>query len=96
MKTLPVHIALFSNEYAMKTMGAFTLLQQNGVVNPLSKQSLLFIALLKAPIASLNAIVINSLLTKECEALSNVSVFGVHSENGSFSKRNVFNFMRFH
>ena len=46
--------------------------------------------------ATLNAIVINSLLTKECAAFSNVSVFGVHTENGSFSKRTVFKFMRFH
>ena len=29
-------------------------------------------------------------LTKECVAFSNVSVFGVHTENGSFSKFIVF------
>ena len=38
-----------------------------------------------APIATLNAIVIKSLLTKECAAFSKVSVSGVHTENGSFS-----------
>ena len=63
---------------------------------PFSKQCLLLAAVKKAPIASLNAIVMNRLSTKECEAFSNVSVFGVHTENGSFSKRTVFKFMRFH
>ena len=48
-----------------------------------------------APIANLNAIVIKSLLTKECAAFSNVSVFGAHTENGSFSKHTVLKFMRF-
>ena len=43
-----------------------------------------------------NAIVFDSLPTKECEAFLNVSVFGVHTENGSFSKHTVFKFMRFH
>ena len=47
---------------------------------------------IKAPMATLNAIVINSLLTKECVAFSNVSVFGVHT---AFAKRTVFRFMRF-
>ena len=55
----------------------------------------LLVAVKKAPIASLNAIVINSLATKECDSFSNVSVFGVQTENGSFSKRTVFNLMRF-
>ena len=90
MKTLPVHIARFQINTAS------TLLQQNGFVNPFSKQSLLLIGVKTAPIATLNAIVIKSLLAKECEAFSNVSVFGVHTENGSFSKRTVFKFMRFH
>ena len=57
---------------------------------PFSKQTLLLIAINKAPIATFNAIVIKSLLTKECAAFSNVSVLGVHTENGSFSKRTVF------
>ena len=34
---------------------------------------------------SLNAIVMNSLSKKECAGFSNISVFGVHTENGSFS-----------
>ena len=51
---------------------------------PFSKQSLLLIAVNKAPIATLNGIVIESLLTKECAAFSDVSVFGVRTENGSF------------
>ena len=70
-------------------------MQQN-TVNPLFITKPLLGAVKKAPITSLNAIVINSLLTKECEAFSNVSVFGVHTENGSFSKRTIFKFMRFH
>ena len=56
----------------------------------------MLIAVNKVPIATLNAIVINNLVTKECEAFSNVSVFGVHTENGSFSKCTVFKFIRFH
>ena len=44
---------------------------------------------------SLNAIIIKSLLTKECEAFSNVSVFSIHTENGSFSKRTVFQIYAF-
>ena len=61
-----------------------------------SKQIRLLIAVNKAPIATLNAIGIKSLLTEECAAFSNVSVFGVRTENGSFSKRIGFKFMRFH
>ena len=72
------------------------MLQQNGVVNPLFKIKPFVDSCKKAPIATLNAIVINSLLTKEFEAFSNVSVFGVHIVNGSFSKRTVFEFIRFH
>ena len=45
---------------------------------------------------SLNAIVIINLSTNEREAFSNVSIFGVHTENGSFSKRTSFKFTRFH
>ena len=45
---------------------------------------------------NLKAIVMNNLSTKECAAFSNVSVFGVHTENGSFSKRTVLKFMHFH
>ena len=56
----------------------------------------LLAAVKKAPIASLNTIATNSLSTKEFEAFSNVSVFGVHTESGSFSKRTVFKLMRFH
>ena len=46
--------------------------------------------------ATLNAVVIIRLLTKECVAFSNFSVFGGHTENGSFSRRTVFKFMLFH
>ena len=68
------------------------MLRQNGVVNPLFKQSILFVAAMKVPIVSLNAIVINSLLlTKEFEAFSKLFFFGVHTENGSFSKLSVLN-----
>ena len=48
-----------------------------------------------APILTLNAIVINSLLTEEYQAFLSVSVSGVHTENGSFSKRAVFKFYAF-
>ena len=41
-------------------------------------------AVKEAPIPSLNNIVINSRLTKECDAFLNASVFGVHTANGSF------------
>ena len=51
---------------------------------PLPKQSLLLVAVKKAPIANLNVFVINSLLTKDCEAFSRVSVPNVHTHNGSF------------
>ena len=56
----------------------------------------LLAAVEKAPIASLDTIVMNRLSTKECAAFSNVSDFGVHIENGSFSKRTIFKFMHFH
>ena len=42
------------------------------------------------PIATLNAIVIDKLLTKECQAFSNVFVFGVQAETGLFSDLCVF------
>ena len=73
------------------------MLQQNGVVNPFFK-TMPFASSChkKAPIANLNAIVMNSLSTKECETFSNVSGFGAHTENGSFSKRTVFNLMHSH
>ena len=73
-----------------------TLLQQNGVVNPVLKTMPLLPAVAKTPIASVNAIVMNCLSAKECAAFSNASVFGVHTENGSFSKLTVFKFMHFH
>ena len=44
----------------------------------------------------MNAIVINGLSTKDFEAFSNVSVFGVLTESGLFSKLTVFKFMGFH
>ena len=40
--------------------------------------------------------IINSLLTEDCTAFLNVSVFGVHTENGSFSECTIFEFMRYH
>ena len=85
--------------FQMNTLGkreTFILLQQNGVVNPFFKTMPLLAAVKKALMASLNAFVMNSLSTKEWEASSNVSVFGVHTENGSYSKRTVFKFMLVH
>ena len=70
-------------------------LQQNGVVNPYFKTMLLLVAVKKVPIVSLKAIVMNSRSTKEFEAFSNVSVFSVHTENGSFLKRSSFQMYAF-
>ena len=95
MKTLSVHITPFSNKCAMKTIGVH-IAPAYGAVNPFFKTKPLLGAVKKAPITSLNAIVIISLLTKDCEAFSNVSVFGVHTENEPVSKRTVFRFMLFH
>ena len=57
---------------------------------PLFKTKPLSVAVKKAQIASLNAIVIISLLTKEFEAFSGVSVFGFDTQNASFSDLRVF------
>ena len=54
----------------------------------------LLIVVNTAPNLSSNAIVINSLY--EYEAFSGVSIFSVHSEKGSFSKRTVYKSMRSH
>ena len=77
MKSLPVHITPFPNRYAMKTKGVH-----------IAPAILLLISVKKGPIATLNSIVINSLLAKECEAFSNALVVGIYTENGSF--RNAF------
>ena len=69
MKTIGVQIAPSS-----KTVLLF----------PFSKQCLLLKVVIKLPMATLNVIVINSLLTKECVAFSNVSVFGVHLKTDRF------------
>ena len=83
MKTLPVRIAPFSNKYAMKTIGVHVAPAKLCCYS-LFKTMPLLIVVIKAPMVTLNAIVINSLLTKECAAFSEVSAFGVHTENGSF------------
>ena len=95
MENFSVHIVQFSNKYAMKTIGVH-ISSKTVLIIPFSKQSLLLIAVKKAPIVTLNAIVINSQVRKECEAFSNVSVFGVHTESGSFSKRIFFRFLSYH
>ena len=95
LKTLSVHIARFSNEYAMKTIDVH-IDPAKRCFMPFFQTMPLLAAVEKAPIASLNAIVTNSFSTKECEEFSNVSVSGVHIENGSFSKRTVFKSLRFH
>ena len=77
----------------MKTIVVHTAPAKTMWLIPFSKQCLLLAAVEKAPIASLDAIVMNSLSAKECEAFSNISVFGIHTENGSFKKRTVFKFM---
>ena len=71
------------------------MLQENSVVNSFSKRCLLLVAVKKAPAGSLNSIAINDLSTKEFETFSNVSVFVVHTENGSFSKRTISNLFVF-
>ena len=107
MKTLPIHIAPFSNEYIPYQYDRRSHCSSK-TVNPLFKTKRLLVAFQSEPLTSLNAIVrivINSLLTKECEAFSNVSVFGVHTENGSFQNGplshlcvfiSVFEKLRFH
>ena len=55
MKTPSVHIAPFSNEYAMKTMGVHVA-PANDVDNPFFKTMSLLAAVKRVPIASLNAI----------------------------------------
>ena len=62
----------------------------------LSKQCPIVSSFEEVTTASLNAIVINGLSTNDCKAFSNVSVFCVHTENGSFSKRTIFKFMHFY
>ena len=42
MKMVPVHIASFSNEYAMKATGFRIAPEKRGVVNPFSIQSLFY------------------------------------------------------
>ena len=59
-------------------------------VSPLFKTKILLEAVKKVLITSSNAIIINSVLTRECDAFSNVPVFGVHTENGSFSDLCIF------
>ena len=72
------------------------------LLSPFQNKKPLLVAVKRASIKSFNAIVIFILLTKEYEAFSNVSIFGVHTENGSFSKRIVMRFcegfqkLRFH
>ena len=75
MKTLPVRIAPFSNKNAIKTIGVHNAPVELVLLFPFSKQCLLSIVVIKAPMATLNAIVINSLLTKEYAAFSNFSVY---------------------
>ena len=81
------------------------MLQQNGVVDPFSEQYLLLAAVKRAPITSLNAIVMNSLSTKEFEAFSDVSVLVSELktdrfQNAPFSNLcvfvSVFEKLRFH
>ena len=73
-------------------MPMFALLEPNIVANPVFtiKPIVGRVAVKKAPSRSLNITVIESPLTKECEASSNVSVFDVHPENGSFFKTHRF------
>ena len=52
MKMVPVHIASFSNEYAMKATSFRIAPEKRGVVNPFSIQSL-FISCQKGPMTSL-------------------------------------------
>ena len=73
---------------------------QTVLLIPFSRQSLLLIVFKEAGIATLNTIVINSILTKECESFGNVSVFGVRTftlKTDRFQNvATVFEFMRFH
>ena len=70
MKMLSVHISPFSNEYAMKTIGVHTA-PANDVGNPLLKTMPFVSSCQESAIREFechNAIVFNSLSTKECEA----------------------------
>ena len=97
VKTLPVHIAPFSNKYAMKTIGVHIAPVNRCCLIPFSKIKPFVNRSKKGANRNFgchcNQQPINK--GKECEAFSNVSVFGIHTENGSFSKRTVFKFMRF-
>ena len=99
LKTLPVHIAQFSNKYTTKTIGApdrrSHCSSKTILLIPFSKQSLLLISIKKVPMVTLNVIVINSLLAKECEPFLDVSAFGFtlktdRFQNAPFSNSCVF------
>ena len=95
IKALPIHIAPFSNRYGMKTIGVH-IAPAKLVVILLFKTMPFVISCQKGANRDFEWHCNNSLLTKEYEAFSNVSVFVVHTENGSFSERTVFKFMRCH
>ena len=83
-----VHTALFSflsvfvdknaaaNEGAMKMIGAH-IAPARACCSPPFQNKSFFASVKKASVATLNTIVINSILTKQCDAFSNVSVFGL-------------------
>ena len=75
----------------------FTLLQQNGVVNPLFKTKPFVNSCQQGANRDFECHCNQESINKECAAFSTVSVFGFHTdtENGSFSKRTVFKFYVF-
>ena len=83
MKTLPVHIAQFSSKYAMKMIGIHIAPAKLCCYSLLLIMPLL-IVVIKAQMATLSAIVINSLLAKECAAFSNLSVLALTLKTDRF------------
>lgn len=98
MKTLPVHIApfLIKCDYAMNSIGVHTLQQKQCCLTLFSKQTFLFLAVNWAPIASLNAIIINPIQgNAKCFQMSLFLAFTSHwrvdrFQNTSFSDLSVF------
>ena len=81
MKILPVHFAPFLSEYAMNVIGVQVAPAKTVSPIPFSKQHFLLVFVKEASVASLNAVVINS-LCKGRKVLLNVSSFGIHTKHG--------------
>ena len=94
MNTLPVHTAPFLKKYDMNRTGVHFAPAIRCCLSPFKTQSFVMVVK-KAPIASLNSIVINSISAKETEGISIFSVFGAHNEKNRFQNA-PFLFVHFH